>query len=93
MEKFVVVIEKGEQNYSAYLPDVPGCVSTGNTIDETLINIKEALDFHLEAMAEEKYLLPEIVSLETHLKNGDIVLEDDVIIAYIHANFSKELIA
>ena len=93
MEKFVVVIEKGEQNYSAYLPDVPGCVSTGYTIDETLCNIREALEFHLEGLAEEKFSLPEVASLEAHLKNGDIVLEDDVIIANIHISLPKELTA
>ena len=93
MEKFVVVIEKGKQNYSAYLPDVPGCVSTGNTIDETLHNIKEALEFHLEGLAEDKFALPQVASLETHLKNGDIVLEDDVIIANVHVSLPKEFMA
>ncbi len=93
MEKFVVVIEKAEQNYSAYLPDVPGCVSTGNTIDETLSNIKEAHEFHLEGLAEEKYSLPEVESLEMHLKNGDIILDEDVIIASIHVHMPRELIA
>ena len=48
METFVVVIEKANENYSVYLPDVPGCISTGDSIEETIVNIKDALEFHLE---------------------------------------------
>lgn len=93
METFVAVIEKAEKNYSAYLPDVPGCITTGDTIEETLQNIKDALEFHLEALAEEKLPMPVIRSLENHLSNGDIYLDDDVIIANIHAGVPKEFIA
>ena len=91
MERFLVVIEKAANNYSAYLPAVPGCVSTGNTIDETMQNIKEALAFHLEGLAEEGINLSPSVPLEKHLRNGDIILEDDVIIAFIHIPVPKEL--
>jgi|tagenome__1003787_1003787.scaffolds.fasta_scaffold19930746_2 predicted RNase H-like HicB family nuclease len=93
MERFLIVIEKAENNYSAYLPDVPGCASTGNTIDETVQNIKEALEFHLEGLAEEGISLPPSTSLEKHLINRDIILEDDVIIAFIHVPIPKELTA
>lgn len=91
MERFLVVIEKAQNNYSAYLPHVPGCVSTGNTIDATLRNIKEALEFHLEGLAEEGISLPPSSSLEKHLADGDIILEDDVIIAFIHIPVPKDL--
>ena len=91
MEKFLVVIEKAEDNYSAYLPDIPGCVSTGNTIDETLHNIKEALEFHLEGLAEEKISLPPFVSLEKHLNDGDIAIEDEVVIAFVQVPVPKEI--
>ena len=50
--KYLVVIEKGERNYSAYVPDLPGCVSTGETADEVLKNIREAIQGHLEMMRE-----------------------------------------
>lgn len=50
--KYLVVIEKGENNYSAFSPDVQGCVATGETIEETILNMKEALEFHLEALDE-----------------------------------------
>jgi len=91
MEKFITVIEKASGNYSAYLPDVPGCVSTGLTIDETLQNIKQALEFHLETIIEDGESIPAPISLEEHLANGDIALDDEVVIAYVNASLSKEL--
>ena len=54
MEKVVVIIEKSNTGYSAYLPDLHGCVSTAATIDEIKTNIAEAINFHLEGMAEDK---------------------------------------
>jgi predicted RNase H-like HicB family nuclease len=50
--KYVVIIEKGPNNLSAYLPDLPGCVSTGQDIDEVLRNIREAVEGHIEVMRE-----------------------------------------
>jgi predicted RNase H-like HicB family nuclease len=50
-DKYLVVIEQAaDGSFSAYLPDVPGCVSCGDTIDEVKAMIKEALDFHLEGV-------------------------------------------
>ncbi|HEY9595447.1 MAG TPA: type II toxin-antitoxin system HicB family antitoxin [Spirochaetia bacterium] len=48
MRKFVVVVEEAEGNYSAYSPDLPGCVATGATVDGTMRNMVEAIHFHLE---------------------------------------------
>ena len=45
-----VVIEKGERNTSAYVPDLPGCVSVGDTLEEAKAEIREAIEFHLEGM-------------------------------------------
>ena len=46
--RYAVVIEKGERNYSAYVPDLPGCVSIGDTLEEVKAEIREAIEFHLE---------------------------------------------
>lgn len=56
--QYLVVINKAGNNYGAYSPDVPGCISTGKTIEKTIKNMKEALDFHLdgEIMPEPKGL-------------------------------------
>ena len=51
--KFAVIIEKGPNNYSAYVPDLPGCVSAGHTLEETRQMIREAIEFHLEGMRED----------------------------------------
>ena len=56
---FAVVIEKAEHNYSAYVPDLPGCVTTGPTIEETKTLIREAIAFHLEGMLLDGEAIPE----------------------------------
>jgi predicted RNase H-like HicB family nuclease len=52
MVKFAVVFEKAESNWAAYVPDLPGCITTGSTLQETKRNIHEAVSLHLEAMRE-----------------------------------------
>jgi predicted RNase H-like HicB family nuclease len=59
MKKYLAVVEKAEGNYSAYLPDVDGCVAMGNTVEETLRLLTEALASHFELMVEEGYDIPE----------------------------------
>ena len=56
------VIEKAEGNYSAYVPDLPGCVATGKTIEETEQQIREAIEFHLRGMREDGLQIPEPTS-------------------------------
>ncbi len=53
-----LVIEKGPKNYSAYIPDLPVCVSTGSTISETEEKIKEAISFHLDGLKEDGLPIP-----------------------------------
>jgi len=56
--RWVVVIEKAENNYSAYVPDLPGCVATGGTLEETRRHMREAIEFHLEGMREDGEPIP-----------------------------------
>ncbi len=56
---YAVVIEWAETNWSAYVPDVPGCVTTGTTVEETIANMREALQAHLEVTREYGEPLPE----------------------------------
>lgn len=53
MRRYLVLIEKGRRNYSAYVPDLPGCVSTGSTLPEVRKNIREAIALHLEGLTED----------------------------------------
>jgi predicted RNase H-like HicB family nuclease len=56
--KYLVVIEKAESSYSAYLPDLPGCVATGQTPEDTLANIRKAIDMHLCGLKEDGLAVP-----------------------------------
>ena len=60
--QYTVIIENAGKNYSAYVPDLPGCISTGKTIDETKKNIQEAIEMHLEGMREEGLPITEPIS-------------------------------
>lgn len=61
--KYAIVIEKAPSNYGAYVPDLPGCVATGQTVEETLQQIQEAIEFHLEGMLLHGETIPEPSSL------------------------------
>ena len=57
--RYAVVIEKGQSNYSAYVPDLPGCVSVGDTIAEVEREIQEAIELHLEGLRADGLPIPE----------------------------------
>ena len=57
--RYAVVIEKAELNYAAYVPDLPGCVATGQTLEETEKQIQEAIQLHLCGMREDGLPIPE----------------------------------
>jgi predicted RNase H-like HicB family nuclease len=56
--RYAIVIEKAENNYAAYIPDLPGCVATGKTIEETEQQIREAIELHLRGMREDGLPIP-----------------------------------
>ena len=56
--KYAVVIEKAENNYSAYVPDLPGCIATGKTKAEVTRNLREAIAFHIEGLREDGLPVP-----------------------------------
>ncbi|KAB2868301.1 MAG: type II toxin-antitoxin system HicB family antitoxin [Burkholderiaceae bacterium] len=56
--RYAIVIEKAEGNYSAYVPDLPGCVATGTTVAEVESQIREAIAFHVEGMREDGLPVP-----------------------------------
>ena len=61
--KYIIIIESGERNCSAYAPDLPGCVATGETIDETKRNMTEAIKAHLQFVRETGGPIPEPTSV------------------------------
>ena len=67
MKKFLIVIEKADNNYSAYSPDLPGCIAAGSTLEETEKNMYEAIEFHLEGLAEDNLPIPESTSVAEYV--------------------------
>ena len=57
--RYAVVLEKAKRNYSAYVPDLPGCVATGKTVQETLSAIRTAIEFHIEGLVEDGEPVPD----------------------------------
>jgi len=68
MHKYLVIFEKAGDNYSAYSPDVPGCIATGATRDEVEKSIKEAISFHIEGLVEDGLPLPEPASFTEYIE-------------------------
>jgi len=56
--RYAIVIEKAEGNYSAYVPDLPGCVATGGDIGEVEAQIREAIEFHIDGLREDGMAIP-----------------------------------
>jgi predicted RNase H-like HicB family nuclease len=58
MKRYLIVLEKAKGNWGAFAPDLPGCVALGDTIEETTQLMQEAIELHLEAMAEDGERIP-----------------------------------
>jgi len=65
--RYAIVIEKAEHNFSAYVPDLPGCVATGATVAEVEASLREAIVFHLDGMREDGLQIPQPQSLVCYL--------------------------
>ena len=61
--KYAVIIEKGDTSYGASVPDLPGCIAVGETLEEVQRLIREAITFHLEGLREEGLPIPEPTTL------------------------------
>jgi predicted RNase H-like HicB family nuclease len=67
MHRFLIVIEKAENNYSAYSPDLAGCIATGATIEEAKKNMHEAIDLHIKGLQEDNLPVPESHSIAEYV--------------------------
>lgn len=68
MRKYAIVIEQGQENLSAYVPDLPGCITTGRSVDEIERNIREAIELHLEGLREDGEPIPEPHTAVTYIE-------------------------
>lgn len=67
MHRFLIVIEKANNNYSAYSPDLPGCVATGATREEVEQNMYEAIKIHIQGLLKDKQAIPESYSFAEYV--------------------------
>lgn len=67
MYRFLIVVEKANGNYSAYAPDLPGCVATGATPEETEQNMHQAIEMHIQGLKEDKLPIPEPASFAEYV--------------------------
>ena len=66
--RYAVIFERAETNWAAYVPDLPGCVTTGKTLDETERNIREAISGHLETLRQFGETVPEPTSVAREIE-------------------------
>lgn len=62
MKRYAIVVERADHNFAAYVPDLPGCVATGDSVADVEAAIKEAIEMHLEGMIEDGLPIPEPTS-------------------------------
>jgi len=67
MHRFLIVIEKADGNYSAYSPDLPGCVATGKTRDQAARHMHEAIDMHVRGLLEDNLPVPQSRSFAEYI--------------------------
>jgi predicted RNase H-like HicB family nuclease len=66
--RYAIVIEKAEGNYSAYVPDLPGCVATGDTVKDVEREIRDAIRFHIEGLREDGLPIPQPTSIADYVE-------------------------
>jgi predicted RNase H-like HicB family nuclease len=66
-KQYLVVLERTDRNYGAYSPDLPGCVATGRTAEETLLLMREAVELHVRGLEEDGLPVPEPTSTASYV--------------------------
>ena len=92
--KYFVVFEQGESNFSAYVPDVPGCITVGDTLKETREEIRDAIEFHLECLVEQGEPIPlPKTELSDMISNGVTAEYVDVDLTDVALHVAKVFVA
>lgn len=68
MKRYAIVVEKADSNYSAYVPDLPGCVATGATVEETERRLRDAIAVHVQGLREDGLPVPEPSSIVDYVE-------------------------
>ncbi|MBI3912786.1 MAG: type II toxin-antitoxin system HicB family antitoxin [Chloroflexi bacterium] len=67
MDRFLIVIEKARNNFSAYSPDLPGCIATGKTLAQVRLNMHTAMEMHLQGLRADKMRVPKSRTLAEYV--------------------------
>jgi predicted RNase H-like HicB family nuclease len=89
METYLVVIGKTSTGYSAHCPDVSGCITVGKTVEEVVANMKDALEFHFEGMAEDGDPIPRPSGVDSYreiVKDLDV---DQYLLAHVQIDIGQ----
>jgi predicted RNase H-like HicB family nuclease len=89
METYLIVIGRTATGYSAHCPDVPGCAAVGETIDEVVANMKEAMELHLEGIVEDGDPIPRPSGVESYrevMRESD---STDYLLAHVQIDSSR----
>ncbi len=70
MYKYLIVVEKADANYSAYSPDLPGCIATGDSREQVLQNMHEAIELHLEGLKQDRLPVPKPEAFAEYMTVG-----------------------
>jgi len=68
MRRYAIVVEKAKSNYAAYVPDLPGCVATGVTVEEAERRVREAIEVHVHGLCEDGLPVPEPSSVVDYVE-------------------------
>ena len=66
--RYAIIIEKAGANYSAYAPDLPGCIATGDTVAETEVEMRDAIRFHIDGLREDGMPIPAATSVVEYVE-------------------------
>jgi predicted RNase H-like HicB family nuclease len=84
--QYNIILQRTNNGYCAYSPDVPGCIAADDSFEATLQLMAEAIEFHFEGMLEHGEEIPEPKSLQQHLNSGELELSPDDILTHVTVN-------
>ncbi|MEI6330236.1 MAG: type II toxin-antitoxin system HicB family antitoxin [Pseudanabaena sp. ELA645] len=94
MDKYLIVLEKSSTGFSAYSPDVCGCITTGETLEETRSNMQSALSFHIQAITNDEETIPQPRGIQSYLEALENSEGEEFFITYINVqSVLPELVA
>jgi predicted RNase H-like HicB family nuclease len=89
METYLIVVGKTATGYSAHCPDVPGCAAVGETVEEVVADMKEALNFHFEGMAEDGDPIPKPGGVDSYREVMKDLNVEQYVLAHVQIDTNR----